>query len=157
MIIMKLWIWREVKLRKYRKVASTSRSHFEVHAGIFRLLMKGIFDAYVLWSFDKKLILVMRIRTCNFPVHIWKATGKLFYFKQCDLTFFSKGIKQNRLLTVNISGSFWKLQMLAKNAITNLLQKSYHKYFAPKKKESNWIRIIIYDQKLHQEHMLNQL
>ena len=33
---------------KYRKVASSNTSHFEAHAGLFRLLMKGIFDAYVL-------------------------------------------------------------------------------------------------------------
>ena len=36
----------EVKIMK-RKVASTSPSHFEAHAGLFRLLMEGIFDAYV--------------------------------------------------------------------------------------------------------------
>ena len=32
----------------YRKVASSSTSRFEAHAGLFRLSMKGIFDAYVL-------------------------------------------------------------------------------------------------------------
>ena len=31
----------------YRKVASSNTSHFEAHAGLFRLLMKGIFDPYV--------------------------------------------------------------------------------------------------------------
>ena len=36
----------------YRKVASSNTSH----AGFFRLLMMGIFDPYVLWPFDKKLI-----------------------------------------------------------------------------------------------------
>ena len=30
----------------YRKVGSTSPSRFEAHAGLFRLLMKGIFDPY---------------------------------------------------------------------------------------------------------------
>ena len=40
----------------YRKVASSSPSRIEAHAGLFRLLMKGIFDPYVLWPFDKKLI-----------------------------------------------------------------------------------------------------
>ena len=30
-------------------------SHLEAHAGFFRLLMKGIFDPYVLWPFDKKV------------------------------------------------------------------------------------------------------
>ena len=33
---------------EYRKVASSNTSHLEGHAGFFRLLMKGIFDPYVL-------------------------------------------------------------------------------------------------------------
>ena len=32
----------------YSKVASSNTSHLEAHAGFFRLLMKGIFDPYVL-------------------------------------------------------------------------------------------------------------
>ena len=32
----------------YRKVASSDTSRLEAHAGFFRLLMKGIFDPYVL-------------------------------------------------------------------------------------------------------------
>ena len=40
----------------YRKVASSNTSHLEAHAVFFRLLMKGSFDLYVLWPFDKKLI-----------------------------------------------------------------------------------------------------
>ena len=32
----------------YRIVASASPSRFEAHVGLFRLLMKGIFDPYVL-------------------------------------------------------------------------------------------------------------
>ena len=40
----------------YRRVASSNSSCLEAHAGFFRLLMKGIFDPYVLWPFDKKLI-----------------------------------------------------------------------------------------------------
>ena len=32
----------------YRKVASSNMSRLEAHAGFFRLLMKGIFDCYVL-------------------------------------------------------------------------------------------------------------
>ena len=38
---------------EYRIVESTSPSCIEAHAGLFRLLMKGIFDPYVLWPFDK--------------------------------------------------------------------------------------------------------
>ena len=41
----------------YRKVVSSNTSRLEAHAGIYSLLMKGIFEAYVLWPFDKKLIL----------------------------------------------------------------------------------------------------
>ena len=32
----------------YRKATSSNMSHFEAHAGFFRLLKKGIFDPYVL-------------------------------------------------------------------------------------------------------------
>ena len=32
----------------YRKVASSNTSRLEAHAGFFRLLMKGIFNPYVL-------------------------------------------------------------------------------------------------------------
>ena len=50
---------------KYRKVARSNTSRLEAQAGFFRLLMKGIFDPYVLWPFDKKLIfwLVILVRT----------------------------------------------------------------------------------------------
>ena len=37
-------------------VTSSNTSRLEANAGFFRLLMKGIFDPYVLWPFDKKLI-----------------------------------------------------------------------------------------------------
>ena len=40
----------------YRKVASSNPSRLKAHAGFLRLLMKGIFDPYVLRPFDKKLI-----------------------------------------------------------------------------------------------------
>ena len=33
---------------RYRKVTSSNTSCLEAHAGFFRLLMKGIFDLYVL-------------------------------------------------------------------------------------------------------------
>ena len=42
---------------KYRKVAISNKSRLAAHAGFFGLLMKGIFNSYVLlWPFDKKLI-----------------------------------------------------------------------------------------------------
>ena len=31
-------------------------SRLEAHAGIYRVLMKGIFGAYLLWPFDRKFI-----------------------------------------------------------------------------------------------------
>ena len=40
----------------YRKVASSNTSCLEANAGFLKLFMKGIFDTYVLWPFDKKLI-----------------------------------------------------------------------------------------------------
>ena len=39
-----------------RKIISSNTSRLEAHAGLFRLLMKGIFEPYVLWLFEKKLI-----------------------------------------------------------------------------------------------------
>ena len=41
---------------RYCIVVSTSPSCFEAHAGLFRLLMKRIFDAYGLWPFDKSFV-----------------------------------------------------------------------------------------------------
>ena len=35
-------------LIRYREIASSNTSHLGAHAGFFRLLMKGIFDPYVL-------------------------------------------------------------------------------------------------------------
>ena len=47
--------WELKKKFSDRIVASTSPSRIKAHAGLFRSLMKGIFDPYVLWPFDKKL------------------------------------------------------------------------------------------------------
>ena len=40
----------------YQKIANFNTSCLEAHAGIFRLLMKEIFDPYMLRPFNKKLI-----------------------------------------------------------------------------------------------------
>ena len=40
----------------YRKFTSSNTSRLEAHAGFFRLLMKWIFNPYVPWLFDKKLL-----------------------------------------------------------------------------------------------------
>ena len=37
---------------RYRIVVSTSLSCFDAHAGLFRLLVKGTFDAYVTFFFE---------------------------------------------------------------------------------------------------------
>ena len=54
------WHYEKIILHKvvsrYRKVVSSNTSHLEAYAGFFRLLMKEIFDPYVLLPFDKKLI-----------------------------------------------------------------------------------------------------
>ena len=54
----------------YRKVASSNMSRLEAHAGFFRLLMKGIFDPYVLQPFDEKYIfeLVTHLKTRDYTV-----------------------------------------------------------------------------------------
>ena len=39
---------REVGINRYREVASSNTSRLEAHAGFFRMLMKGIFNPYVL-------------------------------------------------------------------------------------------------------------
>ena len=39
---------RNRKINDYRIVANASSSCFEAHVGLLRLLMKGIFDPYVL-------------------------------------------------------------------------------------------------------------
>ena len=42
-------VFRDGNLKNtYRKVASSNTSRLEAHAGYFKLLMKGIFDPYVL-------------------------------------------------------------------------------------------------------------
>ena len=54
----------------YRKIVSSNTSRLEAHASFFRLLMKGIFDPYVLWHFDQNLIssLAPRGRTRYYKV-----------------------------------------------------------------------------------------
>ena len=46
-ILLTITIWLK-SANIYRKVTSSNRACLEVHAGFFRLLMKGIFDPYVL-------------------------------------------------------------------------------------------------------------
>ena len=66
-------------LNNYRIVTSSSPSRIEAHAGLFRLLVKGIFDPYVLWPFDKNMISssVMLVRIRNYMV-IFFFRGRAF-------------------------------------------------------------------------------
>ena len=63
----------------YRIITSSNTSCLEAHAGFFILLMKGIFDPYVLWPFDKKFIfeLVMSVNTRDFTVYASNSTDFL--------------------------------------------------------------------------------
>ena len=81
----------------YRIVASTSPSRIEAHAGLFRLLMKGIFDPYVLWPFDKELIflLVMLVSTREFTVNEKTQSD---FFHHCNCNCICKAILINRFL-----------------------------------------------------------
>ena len=47
------------KKNEYSIVASTSPSRFEAHAGLFRFLMKGIFDAYLMHTLWQKVYLLI--------------------------------------------------------------------------------------------------
>ena len=49
------WLFHQIFFT-YLYVENNVKSHLKAHAGFFRLFMKGIFDPYVLWPFDKKLI-----------------------------------------------------------------------------------------------------
>ena len=55
---------------KYRKVTSSSLSRLVAHFWIFRLFMKGNFDAYVLWPLAKRVKnwIVDRSTACDFTV-----------------------------------------------------------------------------------------
>ena len=56
----------------YRKVTTYKTSLFEAHAGLFRLSMKEIFNAYLLWPFGKNFIfeLVTHDRTRDYTICI---------------------------------------------------------------------------------------
>ena len=76
---MNTWPWLTYR---YCIVASISLSCFEAHEGLFRLLIRGIFNLYVLWPFDKKLIflLVTHVNTCDFAVNK-NTTSKIIHVR----------------------------------------------------------------------------
>ena len=78
---------------QYCKVASFNTSHFEAHAGIYWLLMKGIFNDYVLRYFYKKLIseLVMRDFTVLcYLMKCWKYHRSGFFCRKHDPVYFQR-------------------------------------------------------------------
>ena len=79
----------------YRIVANASPSRFEAHAGLFRLLMKGIFDAYVciviFWQ-KNTFELVTRVSNHNSTVlkaYFFLSDKLLLFYKYLRLTFVS--------------------------------------------------------------------
>ena len=66
-----------------QEVPYRSESCLESHPGFYRLLMKGIFDAYVLWPFD--------IFFSFFFVFVMDiSTGKFMLSFNCTVTFCQK-------------------------------------------------------------------
>ena len=75
-----LWfLWSEI----YRKVASSRLSRLVAHLRIFRLLMKGKFDAYVLWPLAKWVQnwIVDRSTARDFTVYPNQNQCKNIFFK----------------------------------------------------------------------------
>ena len=61
---------KKIENNEYRKVASSRLSRLVAHFRIFRLLVKGKFDAYVLWTLAKRVQnwIVDRSIACDFKV-----------------------------------------------------------------------------------------
>ena len=68
---------------KYCIVASRSTSRLVTCLGLFRLLMKGIFGPYVLWTLDKKLIfwIVTRVSARDYTVLIYSLPPEAIWWK----------------------------------------------------------------------------
>ena len=95
--------------RVYR-VSSLSR--FEAHVDFFRLSMKGIFDAYLLWPFGKKLISILQtgINSCDFTI-IRKGKSTNY---TTDKLFTAL---QTRLHWLNVTGNQWTKSFYTKENI----------------------------------------
>ena len=91
-----------LQFSSYCKVSSSNMSHSEVHPGFFRLFMKGIFDPYVLWPFDKKLI--FRIRTRDYTVHIFVIFTPILHVLSDDHWLYQmvKSYEIGQILLVNL-------------------------------------------------------
>ena len=75
---------------KYHKVASFNTSRLDAHAGFCRLLMKRIFDPYVLWPFDKKLIsyIVTHVKTSDYQVALQQIISLWYVWRQIYVLIF---------------------------------------------------------------------
>ena len=96
---------------KYRKVASRSTSRLVARPRIFRLFMKGKFDAYVLWplAFDLWPLIVDRSTARDFTVSVpiiltklrlvlWKSCYKALTFEVGDFSMsYAVWNKQHRI------------------------------------------------------------
>ena len=113
---------REPDICKYRKVASSNTSRLEAHAGFFILLVKGIFDPYVLYKKSISLLVTL-VKTHDYTV-CWKLCWKLkislhitkyvvvFHRKNAPLTEFRFLWGENRhyrAFFILCIVSFWKL------------------------------------------------
>ena len=114
----------------YHKVPSSNTSHLEAHTGFFRLLMKGIFYPYVLWSFDKKLIswLVIHIRTGD-KVRDSKFTRKnyivlrlpRFHFKKVLWIWYHRlPVIKEELVVKKVQCKFWWIRKMKRSTTTML-------------------------------------
>ena len=95
----------------YRKVESRSTSWLVAHSRIFRLFMKGKFDAYLLWPLDK--------RVQNWIVaRLARSTARNFRYMFCisklilgiSISFFYFTLKPSNImhLTLQCTGHHWQ-------------------------------------------------
>ena len=64
------YAWKQLVIKDYCKVESSRLSRLVAHQSIFRMLMKGKFDAYVLWPLAKSFQnwIVDRSTACDFTI-----------------------------------------------------------------------------------------
>ena len=106
----------------YRIVATSNTSCFEPHPGFYRLLMKGIFDAYVLWPLEKIIFFefVTRVNTPDFVVcrFSWQYFCifllKVSYFRK-DLLKFSFEPKNERKISLFLP---WRYNTFVGSSLT---------------------------------------
>ena len=80
-------------------IKSRVLTRYEAHAGLFRLSMKGIFNAYILWPFGKNFIfeLVSRVRTRDYTVLMIKNSRNKTLNKATNLITNQYNLKSNKV------------------------------------------------------------